>query len=400
MNYYVIKVVKAATAKKLRAFPGQFFPDGSEISEKLNVQGDHKIREELGEGGLFIVSDLTNRDKFYAIAGSRIYVTNEEDSEKTGHPVASIEALDYFNELVGGKAKTAKKVVEEFDEDSLLGKIMSDPKLNPPTLEDTGFHANTEDWYLLVRNIKQNISTMLYGPSGTGKTELVELLAEQTGMEINVFDMGSCLDPTATLVGVHRLEDGKSVFDYSRFYHSIQQPGIVLLDELSRAPENTTNLLLPCLDSRRTLYTDVGSSEIAREVPVHPDCVFIATANIGSEYVGTNLLDKALLSRFFKLELDYLGSEEETSVLVERTGVAKKDAKVIVRVCQDIRTDHRKGVLSKDVSTRETLATAFMVKDGFSLTTSLERVLLPNFEGDEGTAGGERQSVMAKIMAI
>ena len=67
--------------------------------------------------------------------------------------------------------------------------------MSAPTIEDEGFHIADKDWYLLVRNIKSKVNTMMVGPSGTGKTELVLLACKKLGLECNVYDMGSMYDP-------------------------------------------------------------------------------------------------------------------------------------------------------------------------------------------------------------
>lgn len=41
------------------------------------------------------------------------------------------------------------------------------------------------------------------------------------------------IDPISGLLGVHRLVQGWSVFDYAKFTEDIQKPCIILLDELS-----------------------------------------------------------------------------------------------------------------------------------------------------------------------
>ncbi len=393
---YLIQIVDTRTGLKLRAIAGQKFPDGSIIDTDKNIQGDTAIRGIVGKDGIVYTDSLTDRGKYYQ-AGN-IYVCDKELAKEEGVELAPEEGLRLYEEFKGkvskGKISSSPK---EIAAKSFLGKLMAKEEFSPPNFDETGFYIDNSVWYLLLRNVKKQVNTMIYGHSGTGKTELVMLLAEQLELDIEIFDMGSALDPTATLVGVHRLEDGASVFDYSRFYHAIQKPCIILLDELSRAPENTTNLLLPCLDSRRTLYTDVGSSKVAREVPVHEGVVFIATANVGSEYVGVNLLDKALLSRFFKMELDYPTKETEIAILQARTGIPRKDAEIVTKICQDIRGGYAKGSLSRDVSLRESLETAELIADGYPVLDALKLVILPCYDG--AVDGGERSVVLAKIMA-
>lgn len=118
---------------------------------------------------------------------------------------------------------------------------------------DCGFYVEEKNWRLLIRNIRRKVNTMFTGPTGTGKTELIRMIGEKLGLEVSVFDMGSMFDPTVQMLGSHRLAAGTSVFDYAPFAKAVQKPGIILLDELSRAPISTNNLLFTCLDSCRSL---------------------------------------------------------------------------------------------------------------------------------------------------
>ena len=115
---------------------------------------------------------------------------------------------------------------------------------------------------------------MIIGPTGTGKTELVMLACRKLGIECNVYDMGSMYEPISGLLGVHRLKKGgESVFDYAKFTQDIQKPGVILLDELSRAPVTTNNILFPCLDTRRMLPVEMAGGEDLRAIKVHPKSV-------------------------------------------------------------------------------------------------------------------------------
>lgn len=229
----------------------------------------------------------------------------------------------------------------------------------------------------------------------THNTELILMACERVGIPCSVYDMGSMYDPVAGLLGVHRLQEGgKSVFDYAKFTEDISKPGVVLLDELSRAPVTTNNILFPCLDSRRSLPVEIAGGQDLRRVEVHPDCCFVATANIGSEYTGTMSMDKALVNRFFPVELDYLSEADETQLLVTRSGIPKDVAATITKVAAEIRSINRRQELSSGVSTRETLMVAELIADGWTPLKAMELVFLPLFEGTN--AEGER-GIVRKI---
>ena len=408
-NFYFFRTVKVGGRQRLRPLPGQKEPSGRHIDESLNVQADSRMREDYPLGTIFGSESLELRSlhstTFYSAGAiypiglnigdylrpdhmpskqmGQAYKSYQDELEEKARPVLSEEST-LFTE--SGNATTPG---------TLLAQIKADSRLNAPTIDSEGFHIADKDWYLLVRNIKSKVNTMMVGPSGTGKTELVLLACKKLGLECNVYDMGSMYDPVSGLLGVHRLQKGgESVFDYAKFTQDIQKPGVILLDELSRAPVTTNNILFPCLDSRRMLPVEMAGGEDLRSIQVHPDCVFVATANVGAEYTGTMSLDRALVGRFFPLELDYMPLDCEVKVLSKRCGIRQEDAENIASVAGTVRSLYGKQEISCTISTRETLAAARLVADGWTSLEAMELTFLPLFEGTR--TEGER-GVIAKI---
>lgn len=263
---------------------------------------------------------------------------------------------------------------------SLVDKIRIDypcPDIN------SGFYVEERNWNFLVRNILKHKNTMLIGPTGTGKTEIIMMICEKLNIDCHVYDMGSMQDPLTDLLGSHRLENGSSIFDYAKFVEDIQKPGVILLDELSRAPLMTNNILFPCLDNRRQLPIEIADSHNERVVKVHPECTFIATANIGSEYSGTNEIDAALLNRFLPIQLDYLPANIEMQILKIRTKISETDAAEIVSKFNLVRNAYKQNEISKSVSTRELIACGEMVYDGFTVSESLDYVVCQKYLNSE-----------------
>ena len=279
----------------------------------------------------------------------------------------------YSNELKVEKSKPAIKYNNCNKSVGKKDRINIEELLNEHNNDfiEQGFYIENATYKMLLRNIVRGKNTMLVGPTGTGKTDIVARICAKLGIDLHIYDMGAMQDPMTDLLGTHRLENGSSIFDYSRFTEDIQKPGVILLDELSRAPLMTNNILFPCLDNRRTLYVDTADSKSSREIKVHPECVFIATANIGVEYAGTAEIDIALENRFMMLALDYIPADEEVTVLRKRTGIGKVDAVNIVTVANIFRTRYQDGELMKGISIRETLEAADMVADGFSVEEAI-----------------------------
>lgn len=388
---------------RLRPLAGQTDNEGNPIHQELNTQADKKMRDSYPVGTVFGSTMCEFRTKtqtaFYAAGDIYPVSVPEDDLVSPSHRPAPEMAEAYVQFSAEESARMLREAsgvrTGNKGVPSLLSSLKSDKRYSVPTVEKDGFFIAEKDWYLLLRNIMTGTNTMLIGPSGTGKTELVMLACRKLGIGCSVYDMGSMHDPISGLLGVHRLKPGGvSEFDYAKFTKDIQQPGVVLLDELSRAPAMTNNILFPCLDSRRNLPVEMAGGNEARTIEVHPDCVFIATANVGAEYTGTMSLDRALVGRLFPIELDYMAESDEVKILIVRCGLDTPDARNIAAVAGSIRNLYRKGELSCTISTRETLSAGRLVADGWTVLDALEAVFLPLFEGSR--TDGEK-SIVSKI---
>lgn len=399
-DYYFFKTMVDKGRNRLRPLAGQML-EGSKVDQTLNVQSDKTMRAMYPIGTVFGSDSLTLCSSYYQ-AGNIFPLGLRDDEYKhpSHRPPEGMQRA--YERYIGASESEATEFITKDDEeiedrDSLLSKMRKNKAFSVPDIRKDGFYVDPDNWYLLLRNINNQINTMLIGPTGGGKTELVMLACEKLGIPCHVYDMGSMYDPVAGLLGVHRLQEGGvSTFDYAKFTHDISEPGVVLLDELSRAPVTTNNILFPCLDSRRTLPVEIAGGDDLRSIKVHEDCCFIATANVGAEYTGTMSMDRALVGRFFPLELDYMPRDKEEQVLMKRCGISIASAKHIVSVANNVRSLYRKQELSCSLSTRETLMAAALVADGWTPLRAMELVFLPLFEGTK--AEGERGIIAKSLM--
>ena len=308
-----------------------------------------------------------------------------EHSSRTGQNSARGLSDQMARGLIPVPASTPKRGVK-----NLLDTLMAMPENRQPKARE-GFHVDEKVWRLLVRNFHRKTPTLLYGPSGCGKTETVRMLCERHNVPLTVIPMGAVTDPTEHLVGKAELEVTKNgvnttTFEYADFALAIQKPGVVLLDEINRCPRNGNNILFSVLDGSRMLPAFGAKGIDKRFIPVHPECMFIATANIGSEYTGTDEMDEALKKRLLvRIKMDYMPYKTEADVLVKRTGISREDAENIALVAKDIRSyasEHRGDMGMGTVSTRETLTCAELVRDGFDPVEAMETAFLQNFDED------------------
>ena len=284
--------------------------------------------------------------------------------------------------LVSGELDTIdlKTLTAEGFIEKTVKETSEEEEIKKPALEmDPSLYVEIGDCFmvqqaihkLLSRNVRKAVNTMLLGPTGVGKTELVANIARELDLPLTIFDMGTMTDPIMSLVGTHSIEviDGKSVstFKRSRFSEVIQKPGIVLLDEISRASAAANNLLFPCLDFRRTLAMEYDFVD-STPVNVHPECVFIATANLGSQYTGTHKLDRALIDRFMVMEIDPLGTDSILRIVRHNYPDIKiRQAKKIVECYNGINAAHDEFKISFNLSLRHLKMICEMVTDGFTI---------------------------------
>lgn len=270
-------------------------------------------------------------------------------------------------------------VLEAAEEAEISEAISNGLKPDPKKVKIEGENVTLNGYFKLARgtfeilrhNIEHGVNTMLIGPTGTGKTEVVANLAKAFGLPITIFDMGTMTDPVMGLVGTHviTVKDGvtSSEFRRSRFSEVIQQPGIVMLDEISRAAAMANNLLFPCLDFRRELPMEYSFHDTT-PVPIHPQCVFFSTANMGSQYTGTHKLDRALLDRFMLIEMDSIGKTEIKETLISEIPKLKmSDIDKMIGVFTKINQEHDEFKITFNLSLRHLKTIAKLVSNGFTI---------------------------------
>ena len=282
------------------------------------------------------------------------------------------EDFSESSDIAGGTAKSRARKSVATKSAVLLGRAaVPDTDSDGFVTLDGFFKVHKGTYSILRRNILTKENTLILGPTGYGKTELIYHMAKHLKVPLTIFDMGTMTDPIMGLVGTNtiQVENGSTVskFVKSRFSEAIQKPGIILLDELSRASLQANNLLFPCLDFRRELNMEYAFNDSAA-IKVHPDCVFFSTANIGSQYSGTSKIDRALLDRFMLIEMDQLKPTQIIGVLSHiYKKVQKTDITVIVDIFEKINKANEDFTISFGLSFRHLRSITSLVQDGFTI---------------------------------
>jgi nitric oxide reductase NorQ protein len=253
-------------------------------------------------------------------------------------------------------------------------------------------------WKYLIRAALRGRNIMMTGSAGCGKTVIAMSIPQVLKRPFFRFNLGQTGDPKSYLIGnTHASKDRGTYFDESEFVRAIKtENAVIMLDELSRAHPDAWNILMPVLDlNQHYLRLDESSSNgTPVDIQVAPGVCFIATANIGSEYTATRIIDKAMTDRFSIVEVDVLNESQEFSLLKKLfPNVPEPMLKAIAGTAHDTRMEVQKPTpeLHTIISTRMSVETADLINDGFSLQDAAEVAIYPFFPQESN----ERQLIKA-----
>ena len=412
---YKCRFFKCEDSKKDRRVVNFMLPNqqpyksnGKEIewdTAMMVIFTDYAEGQKCRAGEVYAAADITMQpqNSCYMVRGKVYKVVDEDglmvtDNEGSADYAEAIRLFDEFSGsggMVKNSTSTNTPVAKVLTE---IEKVKKDPRFKPPTVENDGFYVNPDLWYDLVMCARHKVPVLLLGPKGTGKTELIELVASKIGFGYDCFDM-SIQNPYSYLCGNTRLsETGATTFQYARFADLIQDtnPTVICLDELSRCAPAASNILLPVLDRRRKLFVENAIDENRRVLNVSDSVVFWATANMGAEYLGVAGLDEALFDRFVVMETSYPPKKIEAKLLQARCGIDSTASLKLADFAEKVR-NHKD--ISTKISTRKVLEIGRWVKWGYPLAEAINRVALSIWPDDEND-GGERMSVKAVMQAL
>jgi len=212
-----------------------------------------------------------------------------------------------------------------------------------------------------------------------------------------VFNCGSSQDARAMFIGnTFFSKELGTYFNQSSFVRAIQtKNAIIVLDELTRISHDGLNILIPVVDPTQR-YLRLDEAENTPVISVADGVCFIATANIGSEYTATKVLDRAMATRFpVKVEMLPLDREELIQLInVLYPSLDTKKGSLMWNLCDishktvnELKKEEPR--LTSLIPTGAVVEMAQLVMDGFNLDEIAEMTMYPDFP-DEGGADSER----------
>lgn len=186
---------------------------------------------------------------------------------------------------------------------------------------------------------------MLKGPTGCGKTRFVEYMA--WNLERPLITVACNEDMTASdLVGRFLLDANGTRWQDGPLSIAARIGAICYLDEVVEARQDTTVVIHPLTDHRRTLPLE-KKGELLH---AHPDFQLVISYNPGYQNLLKDL-KQSTKQRFAALDFTYPGAEAETEIVAHETGVNKDVAGKLVQIAHRARNLKGHG-LDEGISTR------------------------------------------------
>lgn len=171
----------------------------------------------------------------------------------------------------------------------------------------------------------KNKPVLMIGDAGTGKTSLARYYAYSKKLPFLEVSCDSLLG-FRELLGQVNITDGTSHFIEGLFTKFIQQPSVILLDEIT-ALDPGKNFMLHQLLNSREFFVKEADRGLGKTYKLHPDCRLILACNPpNSKYPGTNRLNVALVDRPQVLWIDDLSLTEVKDIVPD---TAHKNALIV-----------------------------------------------------------------------
>jgi nitric oxide reductase NorQ protein len=231
--------------------------------------------------------------------------------------------------------------------------------------ETVGHLIPTEPYYLSAGDeirmfeaaFDARLPVMMKGPTGCGKTRFVEYMSYQLKRPLITVACHEDLF-ASDLLGRYLLKKDETVWVDGPLTRAVRMGAICYLDEIVEARKDTTVVIHPLTDTRRTLSIDKKGETIK----AHPDFMMVISYNPGYQSVLKDL-KQSTRQRFISLEFGYPEASKEAQIVSHEGDIDMETALKLVSLAGKIRNIREHG-LTEGASTRLLIYAAQLIGRG------------------------------------
>lgn len=213
------------------------------------------------------------------------------------------------------------------------------------------------------------LPVMIKGPTGCGKSRFVEYMAWHLGKPLITVACNE--DMTASdLVGRYLLDANGTRWLDGPLTTAARMGAICYLDEVVEARQDTTVVIHPLTDHRRTLPLDKKGELIH----AHPDFQLVISYNPGYQSLMKDL-KQSTKQRFSAFEFDYPKAKTESLILQKETGIDSTLSDQLVKIAHAARNLKGHG-LDEGISTRLLTYAAKLMAEGVEAKAACKMALV------------------------
>ena len=211
--------------------------------------------------------------------------------------------------------------------------------------EEPYFEPVADEIALYEAAYNARMPMMLKGPTGCGKSRFVEYMAYKLGRPLITVACNE--DMTASdLVGRFLLDADGTKWQDGPLATAARIGAICYLDEVVEARQDTTVVIHPLTDHRRTLPLDKKGELIE----AHEDFQLVISYNPGYQSLMKDL-KQSTKQRFGALDFDYPAEDTEVAIVSRESGIDAETAGKLVQIAHRARNLKGHG-LDEGISTR------------------------------------------------
>ena len=212
---------------------------------------------------------------------------------------------------------------------------------------------------------KNRVPVLLKGATGCGKTRFVEYMAWRLRRPLVTV---SCHDDltAADLVGRYLITAGETAWVDGPMARAVRLGAILYLDEIVEARKDTTVVIHPLADDRRTLFVEKRGEVL--KAP--PEFMLAISYNPGYQSVLKEL-KQSTRQRFVAIDFDHPSAEIEAQIVARESGIDAVAAARLVKLAHMTRNLKGNG-LDEGASTRLLVHAAKLMLQGIEPRAACE----------------------------